>query len=133
MPGNVQFASPSTVLPKIFARQFTRILERPVLISEYRNGEVQTGAQSAGNRGRWVWTGRWTNALRQAFRAFYVARGGPTEPFVMYDPWETDPLFSYDPNGEATVGRHTVRFEGSWQDALELGLGGGSIELVEIT
>jgi hypothetical protein len=130
MPSNVALAVPATVLPRILARQFTRIRERPVLLAAYANGEAQTGAQVTVDRGRWRFTGRWTTTVRQAFRAFYIARGGPLEAFWMYDPWESD--FAHDPTGEDTYGRRTVRFEGAWQDALELGLSNVSLELVEI-
>jgi len=130
MPGNVAAAVPATVLPRILCRQFTRVHERPVLVNQYVNGEFQSTAQSTGNRGKWRFSGRWSNAIRQAFRAFYIARFGPLEAFMMYDPWESN--FTHDPTGEETTGRHIVRFEGPWQDALELGRGGGSLELVEI-
>jgi hypothetical protein len=63
---------------------------------------------------------------------FYIARSGALESFCFYDPWFTDPPFSHDPTGEEAAGRHTVRFDGPWYDVLELGRGGGSIELVEI-
>ena len=132
MPGNVSNAAPSTVLPRVLARQFSRASEYPVLVNEYKNGEAQTGARAATARGRWQFTGRWTNAARQAFRAFFLARSGGLEPFYFYDPWYTDPRFSYDPTGAETAGRHTVRFEGPWSDALELGLGTASIGLIEV-
>lgn len=130
MPGNVGNAVPATVLPQILCQQFSRTLDFPVLVNEYRNGEAQTGAEAATDRSRWRFTGRWTNSVRQAFRAFYVARAGGLEAFYMYDPWESG--FTHDPTGVSPTGRHTVRFEGSWQDALELGRAGGSMELVEI-
>lgn len=131
MPGNVSLAAPATVLPRILARQFTRIRERATLTNEYANGECQTGAQVAADRGRWRFTGRLTNTIRQALRTFYIARSGSLESFFMYDPWESN--FTHDPDGEVTTGRHTVRFEGGgWQDALELGRSDVQIELVEI-
>ena len=131
MPSNVGYAAPATVLPKILATQFTRIYERPVIVSQYANGEAQTGAQATTDRGRWRCTQRLTNALRQALRAFYVARGGRLEAFYMYDPWEST-AFGHDPTGAETVGRRTVRFEGGWQDALELGRSNVALEMVEI-
>jgi hypothetical protein len=130
MPSNVSYAAPATVLPRILARQFSRSYERATLISEYKNGERQAGAQVAADRSRWRFSGRLTNTLRQALRAFYVARGGMLEAFYMYDPWESD--FAHDPDGEETVGRHTVRFDCNWQDALELSRSDISLELVEI-
>ena len=132
MPGSVANASPSGVLPKILAKQFTRISEYPVLENVYRNGEFQSGAQSTNPRLRWRFSGKWTNAVRQAFRAFWVARDGPLSPFYMYDPWLAVPIFSHDPTGVSSDGRYIVRFEGPWSDALELGLSGAALELVEV-
>ena len=45
-----------------------------------------------------------------ALRTFYDARNGAHEPFYFYDPYETNPKFSYDPTGAAVTGRYTVRF-----------------------
>jgi hypothetical protein len=130
MPSNVAAAAPVTVLPKIIALNFTRIYERPAHVNQYMNGECQTGSYITYDRGRWRFTGRLTNTLRQALRAFYIARSGSLEPFYLIDPWETSPAFTYDP--EDTYGRHTVRFDCGWQDALELGRSNVDLELVEI-
>jgi len=65
-------------------------------------------------------------------RAFYEARNGPHEAFYFYDPYETFPLFSHDPTGEALQGRYTVRFEGGWSQAMGLGRGDAEIQLVEV-
>jgi hypothetical protein len=132
MPGVVANAAPATILPQVLCRQFTRSSEYPVLVNEYSCGEFQSGEQSTTARGRWRFAGTWSNAIRQAFRAFYIARSGALEAFYFYDPWSADPVFSHDPTGADTVGRYTVRFEGPWQDALELGRSGAALELVEV-
>jgi hypothetical protein len=132
MPGSVGNAAPATVLPKILCQQFSWSSEYPCLINEYSNGEFQSGELTTTARHRAHFTGRWTNSIRQALRAFYIARAGATEAFYAYNPWETDPVFTHDPTGADTVGRYTVRFEGPWQDALELGRSGAALELVEV-
>jgi hypothetical protein len=60
-----------------------------------------------------------------------MTRKGPQEPFYVYDPWDTSPRFSYDPTGQATQGRYTVRFEGGWEQSAGIGLIEVSLELVE--
>ena len=68
----------------------------------------------------------------QTLRDFYDARSGPTEPFYFYDPYETNPKFSWDPTGIATTGRYTVRFDGEWSQTVGLGRSDVSIELIEL-
>jgi len=86
----------------------------------------------------WATCGRWRPAKRltpvqlAALRNFYDARKGPQEPFYFYDPWDAKPKFSYDPTGQATQGRYTVRFEGAWEQSAGIGLIEVSVELVEL-
>jgi hypothetical protein len=84
------------------------------------------------SRKRWRLAKRLTPAQLEVLRDFYEARNGPAEPFYFYDPYETDPKFSYDPTGQATEGRYTVRFEGGWSQSVGLGRSEVEIELVEL-
>src|SRR5581483_10538899 len=115
MPGSVQNASPSTVLPLSLSRAFSHAREYLVLESEYRNGESQRGLLADSSRKRWRPAKRLTPTELQQLRDFYDARKGPQEPFYFYDPWDTAPKFSYDPTGVATAGRYTVRFDSQWE------------------
>ena len=74
----------------------------------------------------------YTRAASDALRDFFEARGGPTEPFYFYDPYETNPKFSWDPTGAATTGRYTVRFDGEWSQTVGPGRSDVSIELIEL-
>lgn len=133
MPGSVQNATPSTVLPWSLSRAFLRSQQYPVIENEYRNGESQRSVLASNSRKRWRLAKRLAPAELQTLRDFYEARKGPTEPFYFYDPYESSPKFSYDPTGQAVPGRYTVRFEGAWEQSTELGRGVVQIELVEIT
>ena len=62
----------------------------------------------------------------------FDARNGSTEPFYLYDPYDTNPKFSYDPTGVATVGRYIVRFNGDWQQSSGPGRSDVQIELLEL-
>jgi hypothetical protein len=132
MPGSVQNAAPSTVLPWSLSTAFVRSQEYPVVENEYAGGESQRSVLASNSRKRWRLAKRLVPAELVTLRNFYEARKGPQEPFYFYDPWDTSPKFSYDPTGQAVPGRYVVRFDGAW--AQETGLVGieTSIELVEV-
>ncbi len=132
MPGSVQNAAPLTVLPASLSRAFVHEREYPVLDNEYRNGESQRSVQAVNSRKRWRLAKRLTSVQLSAFRDFYEARKGPTEPFYFYDPYETSPKFSHDPTGQAVAGRYVVRFAGAWSQSTMLGRSDVEIELVEV-
>lgn len=82
---------------------------------EYPAIETTTEARSVpvnNSRKRWRLAKRLQPTPLQALRAFFEARGGPTEPLYFYDPSETNPKFSWDPTGVTTTRRYTVRFDG---------------------
>ncbi|SRR5579885_2220341 len=132
MPGSVQNAAPAAVLPQSLCRAFVHTREYPVVDNEYRNGESQRSAQASTSRKRWRLSKRLTPAQLQALRAFYEASNGLAEPFYFYDPYETNPKFSYDPTGQATQGRYTVRFNCEWRQSSMPGRSDVTIELIEL-
>jgi hypothetical protein len=132
MPGSVQNAAPAAVLPQSLSRAFVHAREYPVIDNEYRNGESQRSIKASTSRKRWRLAKRLTPGQLQALRAFYEARSGPAEPFYFYDPYETNPKFSYDPAGQAVPGRYTVRFNCEWSESLSLGRAEVEIELLEV-
>ena len=132
MPGSVENAAPSTVLPWSLSTAFVRSQEYPVLDNEYAGGESQRWVLASNSRKRWRLAKRLPSAQLQALRDFYEARKGPEEPFYFYDPWDASPKFSYDPTGQAVAGRYTVRFAGAWEQATSFGRIDVSIELVEL-
>jgi hypothetical protein len=104
----------------------------PVLENEYKNGESQRSAQASNSRKRWRLAKRLTPTQVDALRAFYDARSGPVEPFYFYDPYETNPKFTFDPTGELTTGRYTVRFDCGWDQSCGPGRADVQIELIEL-
>ena len=132
MPGNVQNAAPATVLPHSLCRAFEHSREYPVIDNEYRNGESQRSVQATNSRKRWRLSKRLPPAQLQTLRDFYDARNGAHEPFYFYDPYETNPKFSWDASGQAAAGRHVVRFASDWSQSVGLGRSDVQIELVEL-
>ena len=132
MPGSVLNAAPSTVLPQSLCRTFVHERAYPLIENEYKNGESQRSVLATNSRRRWRLAKRLTPAALQTLRDFFDARNGSTEPFYFYDPYDTNPMFSYDPTGVVTVGRYTVRFNGDWQQSSGLGRSDVQIELLEL-
>jgi hypothetical protein len=130
MPGSVANAAPSEVLPHSLSRAFARSQEYAVLDNEYRNGESQRSALAATSRKRWRLAKRLAPGALEDLRDFYDARNGPQEPFYFYDPYETSPKFTPTPSG--SVGRYTVRFEGSFDQNIGIGRADVEIQLMEI-
>ena len=132
MPGSVQNAAPTTVLPFSLCKSFVHERTYPLIENEYKNGESQRSVLATNSRRRWRQAKRLTPALLVALRNFFDARNGSTEPFYFYDPYDTNPKFSYDPTGVATIGRYIVRFNGDWQQSSEPGRSDVQIELLEL-
>ena len=132
MPGSVLNAAPATVLPLSLCKSFVHERAYPLIENEYKNGESQRSVLAATSRKRWRLTKRLPPVVLQTLRNFFDARDGSTEPFYFYDPYDTNPKFSYDPTGIATVGRYTVRFNGDWQQSSGPGRSEVQIELLEL-
>ncbi len=128
MPGAVQNAAPTTVMPQSLSRAFAHERGYPVI----ENGESQRSALASNSRKRWRLGKRLPPAALQELRDFYDARSGPTEAFYFYDPYETSPKFSHDSTGTATTGRYTVRFNGEWNQASDPGRSSVNVELIEL-
>ncbi len=132
MPGSVQNCAPATVLPQSLSRAFVHTREYPVIDNEYRNGESQRSVEASTSRKRWRLAKRLTPEQLQALRDFYADRNGPAEPFYFYDPYETNPKFSYDPSGQAVQGRYIVRFNCEWSQSMSPARAEVEIELLEV-
>jgi hypothetical protein len=132
MPGNVENAAPASVLPQSLCRTFVHQRTYPVIENEYKNGESQRSVLAVSSRRQWRQAKRLTPTALIELRNFFDARNGATEPFYFYDPYETNPAFSHDPTGVATVGRYIVRFNGDWQQSNGPGRSDVSIDLIEL-
>ena len=132
MPGSVLNAAPATVLPQSLCKTFVHERAYPLIENEYKNGESQRSVLATNSRRRWRMGKRLAPAALHTLRDFFDARNGATEPFYFYDPYDTNPKFSYDPTGVVTVGRYTVRFENDWNQSIGLGRDEVTITLVEV-
>ena len=132
MPGSVANAAPTTVMPNGLSSAFVHTREYPVIDNEYRNGESQRSAQAATSRKKWNLTKRLTPAQLQALRNFYDDRNGTLEPFYFYDPYETNPKFTWDGTGATVTGRYTVRFNTDWSQSVGPGRSDVQLELIEL-
>ncbi len=132
MPGSVQNAAPTTVLPQSLCRAFSHARAYPIIENEYRNGESQRSVLATTSRKKWTLRKRLTPTQLQALRNFYDARNGTHEPFYFYDPYDASPRFSYDPTGVATTGRYVVRFNTDWTQSVGPGRSDVDLELIEL-
>jgi hypothetical protein len=132
MPGSVLNAAPATVLPQSLCKTFVHERAYPLIENEYKNGESQRSVLATNSRRRWRLAKRLAPTALHTLRDFFEARNGATEPFYFYDPYDTNPRFSYDPTGVVTVGRYSVRFEGDWNQLTALGRSELNITLVEV-
>ncbi len=132
MPGSVQNAAPTTVLPWSLCKAFGHSREFAAIENEYKNGESQRSRLAETSRKTWKTSRRLTPSVLATFRAFFDARRGPTEPFFFYDPWDADPKFSYDPTGTSLPGRYIVRFEGAWEQSVGIGRADVDLTLIEL-
>lgn len=132
MPGSVQNAVPTTVMPASLCRAFARSQEYRVEENSYKNGESQRRALTSTSRKTWRISKRLPIAAALALREFYDARCGSHEPFCFYDPYETSPRFTHAPTGQAVIGRYVVRFASEWSQEVTLGRVEMSFELIEV-
>lgn len=120
------------MLPTSLSRACVREQAVPVLVNEYPDGNSNRKALAASSRKRWRLSKRLTPAQLSTLRTFYKARKGGLEAFYFYDPYESNPKFSSDPTGQALAGRHVVRFDGGFSQAVSMGRADVEIVLVEI-
>ncbi len=86
----------------------------------------------ATTRKRFVQTLAFNAAQLTAMRAFGASVQWVAE-FWFYNLYETSPKFSYDPTGSAVDGRYAVRFEGNFQQSLNLGRHTVPVTLIEVS
>jgi hypothetical protein len=132
MPGSVGNAAPTVVLPWSLCRAFRHSREFAILENDYRDGTSQRSLLVETSRKSWRLSKRLAPAALTTLRSFWDARHGPLQEFYFYDPWDTNPRFSYDPTGVATEGRYTVRFDGAWEQSCDIARADVDIALVQL-
>ncbi len=129
MPGSLQLAQPSTVLPNTFCTSFVETTAWTIVQpNTYPDGRVQTNLQVSQPRHAWALAKRLTYSQFNTLKTFYEARSGGLQPFYFYP----DPA-NFDASGTSTTGRYTVRFDGAFQHTYGLARFDVSVSLIEIS
>ena len=127
MPGNVQSASPSGVLPYGLCVAFLEAREFAQLQATYHDGATHRAQLAETSRRTFKLSRRLTAAAVATLLAFWAAHQGV--PFYFYNFAEGP----YAGTGVATLGRHTVVFRSNWSQATStLRTDVQQLELVEV-
>ena len=130
MPGNIQSATPSSVIPYALCTAFSESREFIQIQAQYHDGTTQRSQLAQTSRKAFRLARRLTAPLAVALKAFWDTQQGGIVPFLFYNLAEG----TYDPTGNSTQGRYTVVFRGNWsQTTGMLRTDVPQIELVEVT
>ena len=114
MPGNLIPAAPTDVMPSHLSRAFHMEVRLEADLNMYPDGSSDRKALALNDRHYFTLQQTLLPDDWQALRTFYLQHQGRA--FFFYNLRETVPPFSFDPTGNATVGRYTVAFDGAWSD-----------------
>ncbi len=132
MPGSVENASPTGVMPWSLCKAFGHSREYPILENEYRDGSSQRSRLANTSRKRWSTQRRLAPDLLDEFRQHYEDCRGGLDAFWFYDPYDTNPKFSYDPTGIATTGRYLVRYDCEWSQEAGIARSDVRLDVIEL-
>lgn len=131
MPGSLQQAAPTSVLPASLSTSFVLASSFPLLYTFYQDGTLERslvvdGVNPARPARIWKLAKRITAAQLATLLSFWeTAVLGGYHPFYFYDPFIPSPGSAigsnYDATGASTQGRVTVHFLGSWSHVVGLG------------
>jgi hypothetical protein len=128
IPGIVQQAAASTVLPYSLASLFIEVREWPTREDgPYADGSRNSASQAEESRREWRLARKLTAAQYTALTAFYDARRGPLESFCFY-PVQAD----HDPTGVSGTGRWLVCFSGPLSITHQVGRDPAEFGLVQV-
>jgi hypothetical protein len=116
MPGNIQNAVPSGVMPYALCTAFSESREYAQLQAQYHDGTVQRSQLAASSRRTFKVSQRLNAAKAAALKTFWDGQQGGVVPFVFYNLIEG----TYDPTGNSVTGRYTVVFRSNWQQTTGL-------------
>ena len=129
MPGNIQNAAPSGVMPFALCTAFAESREFVQLQAQYHDGTIERSQLAQTSRKTFKLARRLTAASVNTLKAFWDGQQGGVVPFLFYNLAEG----SYDPTGNSTQGRYMVVFRGNWtQTTGLLRTDVPQIELVEV-
>jgi hypothetical protein len=110
MPGNIQNAAPSGVMPYSLSTSFSESREYTQLQAQYHDGTTERFQLAQTARKAFRLAQRLTAARAIALKAFWDSQQGGVVPFLFYNLAEG----AYDATGNSTLGRYTVVFRGNW-------------------
>ena len=117
MPGNLQSAAPSGVLPASLCTAFTEAREYAQLQNQYHDGTIQRSQLAQTSRRTFRQNKRLSASAVATLYSFLASHNGGLTPFAYYNPFDVadgqQPGSNYDPTGNSTQGRVTVVFRNS--------------------
>ena len=116
MPGSVQNAVPSGVMPYALCTGFSESREFVQLQAGYHDGTTERSQIAQTSRKTFKLAQRLTTARVTSLKAFWDGQQGGVVPFLFYNLAEG----AYDPTGNSTQGRYTVVFRGNWSQTTGL-------------
>ena len=127
MPGNVQNAVPSGLMPYALCTAFSESREYAQLQAQYHDGTVQRSQLASTSRRTFRVSQRLNATKAVALKTFWDGQQGGVVPFVFYNLIEG----TYDPTGNSLPGRYTVVFRSNWQQTT--GLARTDVQNLELT
>jgi hypothetical protein len=129
MPGNIQSAAPSGVMPYALCTAFTESREYAQLQAQYHDGTTERSQLASTSRRTFKLSQRLNATKAAALKAFWDGQQGGVVPFLFYNLIEG----TYDPSGNSTQGRYTVVFRNNWQQTTGLARTDvQNLELIEV-
>ena len=129
MPGNVQVASPSGVMPYALCAAFTESREYVQLQAQYHDGTVERSQLASTSRRTFKVSQRLDATKAAALKTFWDGQQGGVVPFLFYNLIEG----AYDATGNSVTGRYTVVFRCNWQQTTGLARTDvQNLELIEV-
>jgi hypothetical protein len=129
MPGNLQAAVPSGVMPYALCTAFSETREYVQLQAQYHDGTVQRSQLASTSRRTFKVSQRLNATKAAALKTFWDGQQGGVVPFVLYNLIEG----TYDPTGNSVTGRYTVVFRSNWQQTTGLARTDvQNLELIEV-
>ena len=125
MPGNLQNAAPSGVIPASLCTAFTELREYVQLQNQYRDGTIQRSQLAQTSRRTFRANKRLSASALATLYSFLAAHNGGLTPFLFYNPFDVlagqQIGSNYDPTGNNTQGRVTVVFRNNaWAQSTDL-------------
>jgi len=129
MPGNIQSAVPSGIMPWALCTAFSESREYAQLQAQYHDGTVHRSQLASTSRRTFMLSRRLTAAKATALKTFWDGQQGGVVPFLFYNLVEG----AYDPTGNSVVGRYAVVFRSNWAQTTGLARTDvQNLELIEV-